>query len=56
MIMNNILDKSSIGCDLEFEITCTMYEKKEINLIQDLYSLEKDINFSKQEEKKENKE
>lgn len=49
MITNNISEKGSIGCDLEFEINCSMYEKKEINLIQDLYSLEKDVNFSKQE-------
>lgn len=49
LITNNVLEKSSICCDLEFEISCSMYEKKEINLIQDLYSLEKDVNFSKQE-------
>lgn len=48
-ISNNIFEKGCIGCDFEIEITCSMYEKKEIKLIQDLYSLEKDIKFFKQE-------
>ena len=48
-ISNEVLEKNTIGCDLEFEINCSMYEKKEITLIQDIYSLDKEVKFNKQE-------
>lgn len=48
-ISNDVLEKNTIGCDLEFEINCNMFERKEINLIQDIYSLDKDIKYNKQE-------
>lgn len=48
-ISNSVFEKGCLNCDLEFEINCSMYEKKEIKIIQDMYSLEKDINYSKQE-------
>ncbi|MBP3597418.1 MAG: LysM peptidoglycan-binding domain-containing protein [Clostridia bacterium] len=48
-ISNDVLEKNTIGCDLEFEINCSMYEKKEITLIQDIYSLDKEVKFNKQE-------
>lgn len=48
-ISNDVLEKNTIGCDLEFEINCNMYERKEINLIQDIYSLDKEIKYDKQE-------
>lgn len=48
-LTNNIFEKGIVNCDLDFEITCSMYERKEVRVIQDMYSLEKDINYSKQE-------
>ena len=48
-ISNDVFEKNTIGCDLEFEIICNMYERKEINLIQDIYSLDKNIKYNKQE-------
>jgi len=48
LIVNNVAEKNSINCDFEFEIGCDVYEKKELKIIEDLYSLNKDINYSKQ--------
>lgn len=44
---NNIEDKS-IAIEIEFLITCCAYENKEINIIQDLYSPEKDVIMSQE--------
>lgn len=49
VITDNVIEKSSINCDLEFEIKCNVYDRKEIKIIEDLYSLEKDLKFSKQD-------
>ncbi len=49
IITNNVSEKNSINCDLEFEISCNVYDKKEFKVVEDLYSLEKDVKFSTQD-------
>lgn len=44
---NNVEDHS-IYLEIEFLITCSAYEDKEINLIQDLYSPEEDITMNQE--------
>lgn len=44
---NNVEDHS-IYVEIEFLITCSAYEDKEINLIQDLYSPEEDIKMNQE--------
>lgn len=39
-------NEHSIYIDAEIELTCTAYEEKEINVIEDLYSLTDDIEFT----------
>lgn len=49
IITDNVKEKNSINCDMEFEVNCDVYNRREIKVIEDLYSLEKDVKFSKQE-------
>lgn len=48
-IIDNVLEKNTINCDMEFEISCSIYEKKEMTIIKDLYSLEDDVKYLKKD-------
>ena len=39
----------SISVDAEIEMTCSAYETKEVDIIEDLYSITEDIDFTKRE-------
>ena len=43
------IDNKSILIDIEFLVSCNVYEKKSINIIQDLYSPEEEITINQQE-------
>ena len=43
------IDNKSILIDIEFLVSCDVYEKKSINIIQDLYSPEEEITINQQE-------
>ena len=47
IIKPNSTDEHSIFVEAEIEIMCSAYESKEINIINDMYSIEKDIKFDK---------
>ena len=47
-IMNNVVEKESINCSFEFDICVNVYNKREITVIDDMYSLTNKIEFSKQ--------
>lgn len=49
IIKPNNNDEHSIYIEIEIEVTCSAYERKEVNIIEDLYSLTDDINFTKKE-------
>ncbi len=49
LIKPNNNDTKGIYIEVQLEINCSVYEKKEINIIQDLYSPSKDLKFSKKE-------
>ena len=46
IIKPNNADEHSIYVEIEIEITCFAYEAKNINLIEDLYSISADISFT----------
>lgn len=43
------IDNKSILIDIEFFVSCDVYERKSINIIQDLYSPEEEITINQQE-------
>lgn len=43
----NSKEMHSISCQVDFEIMCEAYETKEISVIQDMYGIKNDIEFSK---------
>lgn len=45
LIKNNNNDEHSILCQIEFELMCEVYERKNINIVSDIYSLNKEIKF-----------
>lgn len=45
----NGIEEHSVSLDMEFEISVTTYESKEINVIQDLYSPSVNLNFEKKQ-------
>ena len=45
----NNSEKHIIECQIDFEITCQVFEKRNINIINDLYSLNNDLNYNKEE-------
>lgn len=45
----NSKEMHSINCQIDFEVNCEAYESKDINIIQDMYGTNKDIQFSKKE-------
>ena len=47
IIKPNSTAEHSIFVEAEIEIKCSAYESKEINIINDMYSIEKDIKFDK---------
>ena len=47
IIKPNSTEEHSINIEAEIEIACSAYESKEINMIQDLYSITDNITFSK---------
>ena len=49
IIKPNNADMHSIYIEMEVEISCCAYETKNINLIEDLYSISSDLNFSQRE-------
>ncbi len=46
--INNTSSKS-ISCQVEFEVVCEAFESREIEIIQDLYGIKQEIDFSKKE-------
>ena len=46
--INNTSSKS-ISCQVEFEVICEAFEIREIEIIQDLYGIKQEIDFSKKE-------
>ncbi len=49
IIKPNNGDMNSIYIEVEIEISCSAYETKNINLIEDLYSISADLNFTQRE-------
>lgn len=49
IIKPNTQDEHSICVEIEFEVTCYVYEEKQINLIQDMYSTSVNLNFEKKQ-------
>lgn len=49
IIKLNTQDEHSICVEIEFEVTCYVYEEKQINLIQDMYSTSVNLNFEKKQ-------
>ena len=49
IIKPNTNDLHSIYVEVQIEIECTAYEAKEINLIEDLYSITKDLKYKQKE-------
>lgn len=49
IIKPNSAEEHSIYVEAEIEVACSAYESKEINIIEDLYSMTEDIQFSKKE-------
>ncbi len=49
IIKPNTGDMHSIYIEAEIEISCFAYETKNINLIEDMYSISSDLNFNQQE-------
>ncbi len=47
IIKPNNIEEHSIYIELEVEISCMVYEEKQINLIQDLYSPSEEVTFNK---------
>lgn len=45
----NVAEEHSIYVEAEVELTCSVYEKKRVDIIQDLYSPIENLNFSKRE-------
>lgn len=45
----NSVEEHSIYVELEFEVSCMVYEEKQINLIQDLYSPCENLDFNKKQ-------
>ena len=46
LLKPNSAEEHSIYIEVEMEITCTVFEKKELNIIQDLYSPTENLNIS----------
>lgn len=49
IIKPNSTEEHSIYVEAEIEVICSAFESKEINIIEDLYSMTEDIQFSKKE-------
>ncbi|MBQ2917210.1 MAG: DUF3794 domain-containing protein [Clostridia bacterium] len=49
IIKPNNADMHSIYIEMEVEISCSAYETKDINLIEDLYSISSDLDFTQME-------
>jgi len=49
IIKPNSQEEHSIYIEIEIEVTCCVYEEKEINLIQDMYSPTQNIKFEKRQ-------
>jgi len=49
IIKPNIGDMSSIYVEAEIEIECAVYEEKDINIIEDLYSISEDLSYTQKE-------
>ncbi len=42
----NTKEMKSISCQIDFEVSCEVYQRKTIELVQDMYGLEKNISFN----------
>lgn len=49
IVKPNSNEEHSISIEADIDITCLAYETKQINMIEDLYSITKDITFTKRE-------
>ena len=49
IVKPNNTEEHSIFIDAEIEVTCSAYETQEINIIEDLYSLTEEIDYTKKE-------
>lgn len=49
IIKPNNGDENSIYVEIEIEITCFAYETRSINLIEDIYSISRDLNYTQKE-------
>ncbi len=45
----NSKEMHSINCQIEFEVNCISYENKEIEIVQDMYGLKTNVNFTKKD-------
>jgi len=48
IVKPNSVDEHSVYVEAEIEISCNVYENKDLNIIQDLYSPSKELSFQKQ--------
>ena len=49
IVNNNVYEKGMLHVDIEYEVSCNVYNKKQITIIEDLYSLNRDIKYSKKD-------
>ncbi len=42
----NSKEMKTISCQIDFEVTCEVYQKKSIELVQDMYGIDKNITFN----------
>lgn len=47
VVTDSISDKGFLKFDIEYEVSCNVYNEKQITIIEDLYSLNNDIKYSK---------
>ena len=47
VVTDSISDKGILNFDIEYEVSCNLYNEKQITIIEDLYSLNNDIKYSK---------
>ena len=46
LFKTNTKEMKSINCQIDFEVSCEVYQKKTIELVQDMYGIDKNISFN----------
>ncbi len=49
IIKPNVTTEHTIGVEIEIDVNCEAYETKEINVIEDMYCVDKEVTFNKKE-------